>query len=401
MVKRLTILWAALLAAGCHKGYDLDLRRMGADAGYFVECYCVPDELFCLTATRIAPIDQDQYLDYSLEFETWITAGEEFRLLHSLYHDGSYIYNYASSRRFDPAAADSVRLRMTAPDGTLIAASTAIPPQAELDDVRIEAGRLTAAYRPEANEAEGRSPERCFILSVTGWGDGGRVLSDDRLFREYTESGPVSQHYDIPSEARLGAPLDSVAVELKRLTREGYLYQLSVKEAPDDDRNVHYLGREYFFYRRWDDCIRTLKRHLSMPSATWKDERAASMRYIAKCYIHKGQKNVAEGWFYRAIAEAPHLREPWLDLAMMLYEDKRWEGVVYFTGRALEIRERPRTYMTDAEAWGSLPYDLRAIGLYETGRIAEALEAAKEAYNLEPSNNRLLENVLALQRLLV
>ena len=237
MVKRLTILWAALLAAGCHKGYDLDLRRMGADAGYFVECYCVPDELFCLTATRIAPIDQDQYLDYSLEFETWITAGEEVRLLHSRSHDGSYIYNYASSRRFDPAAADSVRLRMTAPDGTLIAASTAIPPQAELDDVRIEAGRLTAAYRPEANEAEGRSPERCFILSVTGWGDGGRVLSDDRLFREYTESGPVSQHYDIPSEARLGAPLDSVAVELKRLTREGYLYQLSVKEAQAANRD--------------------------------------------------------------------------------------------------------------------------------------------------------------------
>ena len=198
-----------------------------------------------------------------------------------------------------------------------------------------------------------------------------------------------------------GIQLDHLADPTKSRAQYLGLLELSVKEAPDDDRNVHYLGREYFFYRRWDDCIRTLKRHLSMPSATWKDERAASMRYIAKCYIHKGQKNVAEGWFYRAIAEAPHLREPWLDLAMMLYEDKRWEGVVYFTGRALEIRERPRTYMTDAEAWGSLPYDLRAIGLYETGRIAEALEAAKEAYNLEPSNNRLLENVLALQRLLV
>ena len=198
-----------------------------------------------------------------------------------------------------------------------------------------------------------------------------------------------------------GIQLDHLADPNKSRAQYLGLLELSVKEAPDDDRNVHYLGREYFFYRRWDDCIRTLKRHLSMPSATWKDERAASMRYIAKCYIHKGQKNVAEGWFYRAISEAPHLREPWLDLAMMLYEDKRWEGVVYFTGRALEIRERPRTYMTDAEAWGSLPYDLRAIGLYETGRIAEALEAAKEAYNLEPSNNRLLENVLALQRLLV
>ena len=198
-----------------------------------------------------------------------------------------------------------------------------------------------------------------------------------------------------------GIQLDHLADPTKSRAQYLGLLELSVKEAPDDDRNVHYLGREYMYRGRWDDCIRTLKRHLSMPSATWKDERAASMRYIAKCYIHKGQKNVAEGWFYRAIAEAPHLREPWLDLAMMLYEDKRWEGVVYFTGRALEIRERPRTYMTDAEAWGSLPYDLRAIGLYETGRIAEALEAAKEAYNLEPSNNRLLENVLALQRLLV
>lgn len=51
------------------------------------------------------------------------------------------------------------------------------------------------------------------------------------------------------------------------------LLELSVEEEPEDDRNTHYLGREYMYRGRWDDCIRTLEHHLSMPTATWKDER--------------------------------------------------------------------------------------------------------------------------------
>ena len=196
-----------------------------------------------------------------------------------------------------------------------------------------------------------------------------------------------------------GMQLDHRADPTKSRAQYLPLLELSVQEAPDDDRNVHYLGREYFFYGRWDDCIRTLERHLSMPNATWADERAASMRLIAKSWLHKGDSTKAEQWFLRAIAEAPHLREPWLDLAMVLYEQGRWDGVVYFTGRALDIRERPRTYMTEADAWGSLPQDLRAIALYQTGRLAEALDAAEAAYALEPANKRLRENVLALRRL--
>ena len=178
------------------------------------------------------------------------------------------------------------------------------------------------------------------------------------------------------------------------------LLELSVQEAPEDDRNVHYLGREYFFRGRWDDCIRTLKRHLTLKTATWADERAASMRYIAKAWNQKGRSDLAVGWLYRAIAEAPHLREGYLELATLLYEEQDWEGVVYFTGCALRIKTRPRTYMTDAEAWGSLPYDLRAIGLYQTGRLQDALSAAREAYAMEPSNQRLRENVLALERMM-
>ncbi|MCU6702970.1 glycosyl transferase family 2, partial [Muriventricola aceti] len=126
------------------------------------------------------------------------------------------------------------------------------------------------------------------------------------------------------------------------------LLELSVQEDPEDDRNVHYLGREYMYRGRWDDCIRTLKRHLTMPSATWRDERAASMRYIAKSYLNKGERVQARDWYLRAIAEAPHLREPYMDLALALYEQGEWDGVLYFTGCALAITYRPRSYICEA-----------------------------------------------------
>lgn len=176
------------------------------------------------------------------------------------------------------------------------------------------------------------------------------------------------------------------------------LLELSVEEAPEDDRNVHYLGREYMYKGRWDDCIRTLTRHLSMPSATWRDERAASMRYIARSYAMKGERRLARDWYLRAIAEAPHLREPYIDLAQLLYEDGEWDGVLYFTGCALRITVRPRTYICEAAPWGSLSHDLRAIALYRTGRYEEALLEARRALELEPGNERLAGNVAQIQK---
>ena len=61
-------------------------------------------------------------------------------------------------------------------------------------------------------------------------------------------------------------------------SRSSYLklLELSVKEDPNDDRNLHYLGREYMYYHKWNKCIDTLIKHLNLKTSTWKDERAAS-----------------------------------------------------------------------------------------------------------------------------
>ena len=194
-----------------------------------------------------------------------------------------------------------------------------------------------------------------------------------------------------------GMQLDHRADNSKSRSQYLPLLEQSVLEEPDDDRNMHYLGREYYFHSMWDEAIITLKRHLLLPKATWRDERCASMRYIARCYAAKGDMGEAKRWLIRAVAEAPHLREPYLELAERMYEERNWDAVAALCRDALEITERPRTYICEAEAWGSMPWDLLSLGLYYTGRPSEAVDAAKTAQKLSPKDGRIARNIEIMQ----
>lgn len=87
-----------------------------------------------------------------------------------------------------------------------------------------------------------------------------------------------------------------------------------------------------------------------------------------------------------------------MDLATTLYEREDWPGVVYFTACALEITERPATYICEAAAWGALPHDLRAIAFHRLGQIPLALEEAEAALALAPSDPRLQGNAALLRK---
>lgn len=262
---------------------------------------------------------------------------------------------------------------------------------------------LEAVWRPGTGQATYR-----YTWSFRPDGTEGVVFWYEKIHARqgYTWVHPVHEVLAWTGEGAPGPKVCADGVQLDHhpdgsKSRAQYLplLELSVQEAPEDDRNTHYLGREYLFHRRWEDCIRTLEHHLAMPTATWRDERAASMRYIARAWLGKGARPTARDWYLRAIAEAPHLREAYVELARMLYEDGCWDGVLYFTECALAIEERPRTYICEAEPWGSLPYDLRSIAFFRTGRTGAALEAARQALALEPENARLRGNAALLEEL--
>ena len=261
--------------------------------------------------------------------------------------------------------------------------------------------KLEQAWAPGAGRASYR-----YTWSFNPDGSEGVTFWYEKIHarRGYRWVHPVHEVLEWTGEGREGPMVTAEGVQLDhhpdpQKSRAQYLplLELSVEEAPNDDRNVHYLGREYLYRRRWDDCIRTLKRHLALPTATWRDERSASMRYIAKAYWNKGEREKARDWYLRAITEAPYLREPYVDLAFMLYLQKEWEGVLYFTACALAITHRPKSYICEAQAWGSLPHDLRAMAFYRTGAFAQAAEEAEKALELEPGNERLQRNLTLMK----
>ena len=178
-------------------------------------------------------------------------------------------------------------------------------------------------------------------------------------------------------------------------SRAGYLplLELSVREAPEDDRNAHYLGREYMFWGRWDEAIAQLKAHLQMPTATWEPERCASMRFLSRCYLSKGDRREAMRWALRAIAECPETREPWVQAEEVAYAMENWYGVYSFGSRALEIKEKSGTYINEDKAWGAYPWDAMAYAVYQMGLKDAAEECTLEALRLDPNNERLLQNL--------
>ena len=171
------------------------------------------------------------------------------------------------------------------------------------------------------------------------------------------------------------------------------LLKIAVEEDLTDDRNAFYYGRELFFHKEKEKAAEEFKRHLSLPRATWKPERAASMRYIAKCLPDE-----AEYWLKKAIDEAPGRREALVDLAKHYYNTKDWENSLKYAEKALEITEKPLEYLCEAEAWGEAPWDYAAIATYNLKIYDKAFTYSKKALEINPKDERLVKNFIFCQK---
>ena len=171
------------------------------------------------------------------------------------------------------------------------------------------------------------------------------------------------------------------------------LLKLAVDEDPNDDRNTFYYARELFFHSQKEVAAEEFKRHLSLPRATWKPERAASMRYIGKCLTDE-----AEYWFRKAVEECPGRREPLLDLAKYYYENSNWENSLLYAEKALEIQEKPLEYLCEADAWAEAPWDYAAIAAYNLELYEKAFKYSKKALEINPTDQRLIKNFIFCQK---
>ena len=185
-------------------------------------------------------------------------------------------------------------------------------------------------------------------------------------------------------------------------SRSSYLplLELSVKENPENDRNVHYLGREYMYYKKWNKSIDMLIKHLNLKSATWKDERCASMRYISKCYINLKRYDEAEMWLKKAINESPYLREPYFELGYLYYILNEFYLSKIYLLKCLKIKEKSKSYLNEFFCWDGTVEDILSVCEFNLGYYKASLKYAKKALKLKPNDERIKENIEKIKKYL-
>ena len=170
------------------------------------------------------------------------------------------------------------------------------------------------------------------------------------------------------------------------------LLELSVKEEPNNDRNKHYLGREYMYYGKYQQAIDTLEEHLKMPTATWKDERSASMRFIARSYYRLGKYDEATMWYNKAIVETPYLRDPLMEKAIMMYQLNNFKECEKLIRKSLKIKINERSYINEVFTFDHSAYDMLSLIYDSKHEYKKALFYVRKVLKISPNDERLKNN---------
>lgn len=188
----------------------------------------------------------------------------------------------------------------------------------------------------------------------------------------------------------------------KNKSRSSYLPLLeqSIKEDKHNDRNYHYLGREYMYYGKYEKAITTLKHHLKMKEATWNLERSASMRYISNSYLNLKKYDEALKYAIMSISESPERREGYLTTAYIYYLLKDYSKTKYYLKLALEIKNNPKTYINDPNCYNGTIEDLLSICYYNEKKYKEAYINVIKAQKHQPNNERIQNNKKIIENLL-
>ena len=176
------------------------------------------------------------------------------------------------------------------------------------------------------------------------------------------------------------------------------LLKLGVKEDPTSPHAAYYHGRELRFAGRCKEAVQELDRYLALPSATWKEQRAAALRHIAQCHLTLAQPHEAQRAAYLGVLEVGNQREGWLTLSDISGKLRHWHIAYWAATKALAIADSQPTCFGDSKAKIWRPHDTAAIAAFYAGFFDEALKHGKEAAALNPNDERLRTNMRFYQQ---
>ena len=77
---------------------------------------------------------------------------------------------------------------------------------------------------------------------------------------------------------------------------------------------------------------------------------------------------------------------------MLEYELKDWINVNKYCLEALNIKAHTKSYINEPFSWNYTVYDLLSISNFYLGNYEDSLKWSNKAIDMEPNNERLLNN---------
>ena len=114
--------------------------------------------------------------------------------------------------------------------------------------------------------------------------------------------------------------------------------------------------------------------------------------FIARSYKNLKRYDEARMWLDKAMQEAPYLRDPFVERAILEYVIENWKEVEFDCLKALEITNKQKTYINEVFSWDNTIYDLLSLSYYYQNKQAEALKYIDLAISMSPNDERLLMN---------
>jgi len=145
-----------------------------------------------------------------------------------------------------------------------------------------------------------------------------------------------------------------------------------VSEEQDPGRNLYYLGREYWYKQRYQECIDTLDRHVR--ASSWDAERAESFFIISQAFSAMGKDTDARYACFHAIDLNPNFKEA-----------IEWMSSIVKPEFAMQWKRMARTANNKDVLWDRVPAKpIRDIVFLAPHNDDESLYAAYTLMRIKP-----------------
>jgi glycosyltransferase involved in cell wall biosynthesis len=258
---------------------------------------------------------------------------------------------------------------------------------------------LAPGWRKHLEEAHAKGIDRPTYRRIESFKEDGSPEAEFDGFKVHRRNG-IRWHYPIHEVPHWYGEGEEVKERIdgfeihhhqnKETSRGQYLplLEMAVRENPDA-RNLYYLGREYTYYKRYEEAADNLKKYLEL--SIFPQEKSAACRMLGKI-----DTDNAEEWFIKATEEY-QCRESMLALANYYYLEKQWDECNLVAKQALLFTEKPMEFLAEGWAWTHMADDLVAVSAWQLGNFTEALEHGLKALAITPDDERLQSNVTFYQ----